>query len=106
MPTLRPLSDILGIKYPHHCSACECDPSENPISVDEILAWLQQECPGDFVFGEDHPGGGYFVFAYWDCSVGGYDGEERGWEIEVRHAPTLLGALEETVRKIDDFRCE
>lgn len=103
MPTLRPLNDILGIKYPHHCAACECDPWEDPgITADVMIDWLRQKSEGDFVFG-NQADGSYYFFAFWDSSVRGYDGEQRGWQVEVLDAKTLQEGLERTVRAVEEY---
>lgn len=74
-------------------------------TVDDLLAWLTEHHTGDYVYGPDDTPGGHFVFAIWDDSIPQFslDGEPRGWQVEVRHSPTLLEALEQAVRKIDEY---
>lgn len=75
------------------------------VTVDDMLTWLRERTgEGGFVFGPDDRGG-YFVFACWDDRVPQFslDGEPRGWECEVRNAPTMLEALQATVRTVDEL---
>jgi len=70
-------------------------------TVDDLLAWLQATVPGDYTYGpDDGPENGHFVYALWD-DQGSINGDGR-WDIEVRHSPTLLAALGQAVRKVND----
>lgn len=70
-------------------------------TVDELLAYFEKWAPGDYVYGpDDGPEKGHFVYVFWQDNTPHGDG---AWEVEVRHSPTLVGALEEAALKAEAY---
>ena len=92
----RSIAEIIGIQYPHHCAACECDPWDSVVSVDEMLAWLLSLDAFRYPSTFNDP-----------LYIGGAAGEyvvvlsdREGDEVSSGIHPTLTAALEEMVRRV------
>jgi hypothetical protein len=98
---MKTIAEVIGIQYPHHCAACECDPWDSVVSSDEMLAWLQSHVSGLSI----NPKWATREWFVW-VEIAGGDGHHEPRDVLLEDefgAPTLSAAIELAVRAVDPF---